>query len=388
LLTAGAPCVLAIRMQVFRPVEIGLGAHAPRMSENGSNSRGSSPVPKALPADQWVFGLSSAMQSVRERVEKVAGTDIPILIEGPGGTGKEVLARWIHERSPWRAGQFVKCNCAAIPGPLLESELFGYEKGAFTGAYRSKPGQVEMANSGTLFLDEVAELDLSLQAKLLNLMQDGRFSRIGDLEERHLKARMIFSANRDLSREAAAGRFRADLFYRINVIRIEMPPLKHRREDIPLLVEHFLSSFSQQFERNVPPISRETMRYLQERDWVGNIRELENCVARYVVLGSEEVLWVPPLEQPRGFAAEKKSTDGRVSLKHSAKRAVREMERTVILRVLQENRWNRRRTAQALNISYRALLYKIREARLLQKRTPSFRTPAIGSSENPPSSTE
>jgi len=334
------------------------------MSDNGANSGGSSPVPKALASDQCVFGLSSAMQSVRARVEKVVGTDIPILIEGLAGTGKEVLARWIHERSPWRAGQFVKCNCAAIPGPLLESELFGYEKGAFTGAHKSKPGRVEMANSGSLFLDEIAELDLSLQAKLLHLMQDGRFSRIGDLEERHLTARMIFSANRDLSREAAAGRFREDLLYRINVIRIEMPPLKHRREDIPLLVEHFLSSFSQQFERDVPPVSRETMRYLQDRDWAGNIRELENCVARYVVLSSEEVLWADPLEQTRGVALEKKSTNGGVSLKHSAKKAVRDMERTVIFRALQENRWNRRRTAQALNISYRALMYKIREAKI------------------------
>ena len=358
------------------------------MSENVSNSGGSSPLPVALPSDQWVFGLSSAMQSVRERAEKVVGTDIPVLIEGLTGTGKEVLARWIHERSPWRAGQFVKCNCAAIPGPLLESELFGYEKGAFTGAYRSKPGRVEMANSGSLFLDEIAELDLSLQGKLLHLMQDGRFSRIGDLEERHLTARMIFSANRDLSREVAAGRFRADLLYRINVIRIEMPPLKHRREDIPVLVEHFLSFFSQQFERSVPPISRETMRYLQERDWVGNIRELENCIARYVVLSTEEALWVEPLDRPRGLATEKKSTDRSVSLKHSAKTAIREMERTVILRALQDNRWNRRRTAQALNISYRALMYKIREARLLQKRTPSFRTPAVGSSENPHSAAE
>jgi two-component system response regulator AtoC len=335
------------------------------VSENASSGAFFHAARNPAQSDQWVFGFSSAMRAVRERAEKIAKMDIPVLIEGPGGSGKEVLARWIHERSSSRSGQFVKCNCAAIPSQLLESELFGYERGAFTGANKSKPGRVEMAQGGTLFLDEVGELDLLLQAKLLHVLQDGRFSRIGDLEEKQIQARMIFATNKDLWKEASAGRFRADLFYRINVIRIEMPPLKYRREDIPMLVEYFLSKFNDQFERAALPLSRETMRYLQEREWVGNIRELENCIARYVVLGAEEVLLEDPLEPSKSDKTERNAIP---LLKHTAKRVVRETERKLILKALQQNCWNRRRTAQALNISYRALMYKLRETKLVQKR--------------------
>lgn len=322
-----------------------------------------------LPPEQWIFGISTAMQAVRHKVEKITETDVPILIQGPGGAGKEILARWIHEHSSWRNGEFVKCNCAAIPSQLLESELFGYERGAFTGASKSKPGRVEQAQSGTLFLDEVAELDLSLQAKLLHLMQDGRFSRLGSIEEKQLEARMMFATNRDLRKESSEGRFRADLFYRINVIRIEMPALKQRKEDIPLLIDHFLATFGRRFEREVTPVSRETMRYLQDRDWVGNIRELENCIARYVVLGQEEVLWQDPLAKPNTFRLESAVSDRPMSLRHAAKRAVRDLERNAILEALRANHWNRRKTAQQLKISYRVLIYKIREAGIPSRRS-------------------
>src|SRR5712692_10970755 len=178
-----------------------------------------------LPPDEVVFGSSTKMMELQQRAAKVCGTSVPVLLHGDGGTGKEVLARWIHKHSPYSNGQFVKVNCAAIPGTLLESELFGYEKGAFTGAHASKPGRVELAHQGTLFLDEIADLDLGLQSKLLHFLQDGRFSRIGDETERVAEVRLLCATNKDLEKEIDSGRFRADLYYRINVVRLRLPRL-------------------------------------------------------------------------------------------------------------------------------------------------------------------
>jgi two-component system, NtrC family, response regulator AtoC len=317
------------------------------------------------------------MRVVRQKAEKVIGALVPILIHGGNGTGKEVLARWIHEHSPCRKGDFVKVNCAAIPGPLLESELFGYERGAFSGAFAAKPGRIEMARQGTLFFDEVSELELSLQAKLLHLLQDGRFSRIADGEERNLEARVMFSTNRDLLTEVAAGTFRMDLFYRMNVIQIDMPALRERREDIPGLVQDFISRFAVRFERVPPPISPEAMRYLQEREWRGNIRELENCVARYVLLGSEDAFWTDRADPLAQATPAKAIVNEVLPLKRASKQVVREMERDLILAALRENRWNRRRAAEVLNISYRALMYKISGLNLARKspRTPAEQRP-------------
>src|ERR1700730_9470068 len=185
-----------------------------------------------LPPDQVLFGWSANMMKLRQRAAKVCGTTVPVLLQGDGGTGKEVLARWIHKHSAYCNGQFVKVNCAAIPGSLLESELFGYEKGAFTGAHALKPGRVELAHHGTLFLDEIADLDLGLQSKLLHFLQDGFFSRLGDQTERLVETRVICATGRRLEDEIAAGRFRADLYYRISVFQIAMPRLADRREDI------------------------------------------------------------------------------------------------------------------------------------------------------------
>jgi two-component system response regulator AtoC len=330
-----------------------------------------------FPPEQAVFGCSEAMRAVRQKVEKVSGTNVPILIHGESGTGKEVLARLIHRMSTCGAGPFVKVNCAAIPGTLLESELFGYQKGAFTGAYSSKPGRVELAHRGTLFLDEIAELDPSLQAKLLQLLQDGQFCRIGDQEDKHVEARVICATNRQLEKEIADGTFRQDLFYRINVISVQMPPLRERREDIPVLVNHFLEYFNERFQRHAPPFSREAVQLFQNRDWPGNIRELENSVARYVILGSEEA-FCSELRDKRALPVNYEvGEDGSIPLKRIAKEAIREMERGLILRVLQANHWNRRKTAETLKISYRALLYKIRQAGLPPKR--SRRTPSAPS---------
>src|SRR5580698_3628517 len=290
-----------------------------------------------LPPEHVYFGPSEAMQAVRQKVYRAAGLNVPILVLGESGTGKEVLARFIHERSPWHEGPFVKVNCPAIPGTLLESELFGFQKGAFTGANAAKPGRMEMAQGGTLFLDEIAELDASLQAKLLHVLQDGHFTRIGDHEERRMDARVICATNRVLAKEIESGGFRADLFYRINVITLTLPSLR-------------------------------------------NIRELENCMARYVILGSEEAFHSDRHQQekrPLSFAFEL-NEEGNIPLKRIAQQVTRRMEHDVILKVLQANHWNRRKAAEVLKISYRALLYKVRQAGLPAKR-PLRKSDASGS---------
>jgi two-component system, NtrC family, response regulator AtoC len=324
--------------------------------------------PVDLPPDHIYFGPSETMQSVRQRVERAAALNVPILILGESGTGKEVLARFVHNRSPWSSGPFVKVNCPAIPGTLLESELFGFEKGAFTGAHAAKPGRIEMAEGGTLFLDEIAELDASLQAKLLHVLQDGHFTRIGDHEERRMSARVLCATNRALQEEIQKGSFRSDLFYRINVISVTLPALRERREDIPYLAEYLRQAFNKRFERDAPKISKETLHTLQQRDWPGNVRELENCIARYVVLGSEEALYAERNEKKAYDITYDESSDGNIPLKTIAQQVTRRMEHDVILKVLQANHWNRRKAAEVLKISYRALLYKVRQAGLPSKR--------------------
>ncbi len=324
--------------------------------------------PGEVPPEDIFFGPSAAMQTVRQRVERAAGLNVPILILGESGSGKEVLARFIHERSPWRSGPFIKVNCPAIPGTLLESELFGYEKGAFTGANNAKPGRIELAEGGTLFLDEIAELDAGLQAKLLHVLQDGRFTRIGDHEERRMDARIICATNRALQHEIETGSFRSDLFYRINVISISLPPLRDRRDDIPYLAEYLRNVFNQRFGHSSAPLSRETLHLLQQRDWPGNIRELENCIARYVILGSEEAFYGERDDRQPVNIAYEPTPDGNIPLKRIAQQVTRRMERELILKVLQANHWNRRKAAEILKISYRALLYKVRQAGLPAKR--------------------
>jgi two-component system, NtrC family, response regulator AtoC len=319
------------------------------------------------PPDFVLFGQSKAMAEVHSRAVKICRTNIPVLLCGEGGTGKEALGRWIHTNSEYGLGEFVKVNCAAIPGPLLESELFGYEKGAFTGANQSKPGRVEMAHRGTLFLDEIADLDLNLQSKLLHFLQDGTFSRIGDHSERKVDARVLCATNKDLDQETAAGRFRQDLFYRIHVFRLTLPALRERREDIPTLAEFFRRHYEVQFGLKSDPFPPEMLEYLQNLNWHGNVRELSNGIARYVLIGPEANLMEgQPHKRSR---AKTKSADGGVMpLKHLAKEAIKEMERNVILDALRANQWNRRKTAQTLKISYRALIYKIQDAGLVSRR--------------------
>jgi two-component system, NtrC family, response regulator AtoC len=314
--------------------------------------------------DALLFGHSEAMRAIRQKVEKVAGTNVSVLIRGESGTGKEAIARLIHVRSPWGSGPFVKVNCPAIPGTLVESELFGYQKGAFTGANGTKPGRVEMAQHGTLFLDEIAELEPGLQAKLLQLLQDGQFCPIGGQEDKQVDARVICATNRNLENEIKRGNFRQDLFYRINVVSIQMPTLRERAADIPLISDSLRQMYSEQFDRATQPLSARKLEVMQRYHWPGNIRELENLIKRYVVLGSEDVI---TLEETEGSAVLPDSdgvTYNMLSLKKVTREAMRELENKIIVKALQAHNWNRRRTASALEISYRALLYKLKEAGL------------------------
>jgi two-component system response regulator AtoC len=326
-----------------------------------------------MPPEHVIFGRSRHMQDLRQKVEKVACADIPVLIQGESGTGKEVLAKLIHSMSTWAEGPFVKVNCPAIPGTLLESELFGYERGAFTGAYGSKPGRMELADGGTLFLDEISELELGLQAKLLQFLQDGRFCRIGGKEDTRVEARVICATNRQLEREVEAGTFREDLFYRINVVKIQLPQLTQRREDIPGLTQYFLDYHSEKFNRQVRPLSSPVTQILQNYEWPGNIRQLENLIKRYVVLGSEEsiVSDLNVANRNRLNVQTEIGSGGSISLKKVTRDAVQVLEREIILKALQAHHWNRKRAAKALNISYRALLYKIRQADLPSAKTRS-----------------
>jgi len=319
-----------------------------------------------LPPEEVLFGRSEAMKQVRRRAAKIAGTGIPVLLYGPKGSGKEVLARWLHSHSAVSNGQFVKVNWAAIPGTLLESELFGFEKGAFTGAHATKPGRVELADHGTLFLDGVADLDLPSQSKLLQFLQDGRFSRIGDESERSVDARLICATDKDLGEEIAQGRFRLDLYYRINVVGLKLPPLRERREDIPLMAEHFLARCQEQFSVRPEPLSREALHYLQYTEWPGNIRELSNAIARYVVIGPEALMREDLERSAHSWPGPDKNEI--VPLKSLCREAIRAGEKNIILAALRANRWNRRKAAQELKISYRLLIYKIRDAGLIPQK--------------------
>jgi two-component system response regulator AtoC len=322
---------------------------------------------------------SGKMQPIRDLVAKVAATNTTVLLRGESGVGKEVVGRAIHKASPRAAKQFLKVNCAALPGELLESELFGHEKGAFTGAYRQKPGKFEAAHQGTLLLDEIGEMPLRLQAKLLHVLQDGEFSRVGGERIIDTDVRLIAATNRDLEASMRIHQFREDLYYRLNVIEIRIPPLRERREEIPVLVDHFLKKFNAQYGRTVD-IPGETLRAFIEFDWPGNIRELENAIKRVVVLGSARPVHVEIVSNlgrnnrqlPRAGTAAldvRPTPDTPISLKDIARQAAREAERVAIKEVLDRVHWNRAKAARLLQISYKALLYKIVQCGLVVQDT-------------------
>jgi two-component system response regulator AtoC len=318
-----------------------------------------------LPPIEVIFGQSPLMAAAREKLERVAETTVPVLIQGESGTGKEIFAKLLHTWSNRSKSAWVKVACPAIPHSLIESELFGYEKGAFTGAYATKRGRVELAQMGTLFLDEIGDLDLSVQAKLLQMLQDGSFMRVGGQEARKVNLRLVSAASQDLRQQTENGSFRLDFFFRINAITIQLPPLRQRTADLPMLIDYFIKRHALLFHRASKPLSREAMRLMLRYDWPGNIRQLENMIRSYILIGSEEAL-AAELVPARSSHPDRLNTEidltSPVSLKEITKSATQDLERQIILKVLEANGWNRRKTAKWLNISYRSLLYKLQEA--------------------------
>ena len=311
---------------------------------------------------------SDGMRIVRDMIAKVASTDAAVLLTGESGVGKEVVARAIHQQSPRAAHQFLKVNCAALPGELLESELFGHERGAFTGADRERPGKFEQARRGTIFLDEIGEVPLRLQAKLLHVLQDGEYTKVGGDRVVQNDVRVLAATNRDLETAIRSGQFREDLYYRLNVIEVRIPPLRERRDEIPALVEHFLRAANAQVGGTFT-ISPAMCRQFVEQPWPGNIRELENAVKRAVVLGRVE--FAQPAASTAGAtnasawssvsdaAPTAAAPNAPTGLKEIARRAARDAERMVIAETLERVHWNRAKAARILQISYKALLYKI-----------------------------
>jgi two-component system response regulator AtoC len=309
---------------------------------------------------------SPKMRDVVDIVRETARVDITVLITGETGTGKGVVARAIHYLSPRRFGPFVKVNCAAVPRDLLESELFGHERGAFTGAVTLKVGKFESANRGTIFLDEIGDLHPDLQGKLLHVLEDGAFSRVGAKSALKVDVRVLAATNQDLERAVAEGRFRDDLYYRLNVVQVPVPPLRERPEEIPLLIEHFVHVYSKLFRRDGFSIPPSVMERLVRYRFPGNVRELENLVKRMIVLGDPFLARVP-LEiwaTPRNS-----KSSGRVlavdrPLKEIGRTAALAAQRDAITQVLEQTGWNRVRAAKTLRVSYRALLYKMKETGL------------------------
>jgi two-component system response regulator AtoC len=312
-----------------------------------------------------LFDGSAAMRAVREMLENIADTDATVILRGESGVGKDLVARAIHAASKRCNGAFIKVNCAAIPSGLLESELFGHEKGAFTGAHRRKPGQFEYANQGTIYLDEVADLPLSLQAKLLHVLQDLRFSRVGGHGTIDVDVRVVAATNRDLEQALARGDFREDLYYRLNVVEISIPPLRDRKEEILVLAARFLARFNQQYERN-RALSPEMRTRLLEHPWRGNVRELENIVRRVVVLqdGEQAFASLGARRQQIEATVSRPTSHGEESLRDIARRGAREAERKALADVLDRVQWNRAQAARVLKVSYKTLLNKIAECQL------------------------
>ena len=314
---------------------------------------------------------SPRMREVWRVIEQAALVDITVLICGETGTGKDLVARAIHRLSPRQRLPFVKVNCAAVPRELLESELFGHERGAFTGAHQLKIGKFEAANHGTIFLDEIGDLHPALQAKLLHVLQDGEFSRVGAKSTIRVDVRIIAATNQDLEQAVAAGRFREDLYYRLNVVQIVVPPLRARSEEIPLLVKYFTQRYARLFNRQGFAVPPEVMERLVQHAYPGNVRELENMVKRMIVL-NDALLTQTTLARAKtdedGNGAPAQAEAQALGLKQIAREAALAAEREAMARVLEQTRWNRVRAAKVLRISYRALLYKIKQVGLEPER--------------------
>lgn len=316
--------------------------------------------------DLFFIAACPEMRRIRSQVAQVANVDVPILLLGESGTGKEILARLIHKLSPRAHRTFLKVNCAALPAELLESELFGYEAGAFTGAMRPKPGKFEQCDKGTILLDEIGEMPVGMQAKLLHVLQDQQFSRLGSRSVVRVDVRILAATNVNVQQAIAAKKLRQDLYYRLNAVSLLLPPLRERREEIPVMLRHFMARFAARYARTPLPLSPRLLEACLKHPWPGNLRELENFVKRFLILGDESLALaeletredggvLPPEDKPQ-LPVERPG--GLKSLVRSLKD---EAEMQAISRALQQTNWNRKKAATLLNISYKALLYKIRQ---------------------------
>jgi len=420
-----------------------LGSRVPARQPAVSAPQVNAVAAKEDGSERILISHSPSMRRVRALVERIADTDVPVLLLGESGTGKEVIAREIHARSNRRNRPFIKVNCAALPGELLESELFGHERGAFTGATAEKPGKFELADQGTIFLDEIGEMAIRLQAKLLQVLQDEEFFRVGGKKSVRVDSRVVVATNRELEREIELGNFREDLYYRLNVVAIRLPALRERPEDVVPLTDHFLKKYGRQYMSGVAELPPEVLRAFTEYEWPGNVRELENMVRRLCVLkdptlvldelraggrtpasapslptsyGGDgdvdppaptlvrtpvatpgggvavQVLEMPargnvpaaevsanqvvpapvryanPFDVPQPPPPPPSMPEAEMSLKDIGKRAAMLAEREAILAMLQRTAWNKRRAASKLRISYKALLYKIKECGIVDPR--------------------
>lgn len=306
------------------------------------------------------IGDSHLILNCKKMVEQVADTELTVLVRGESGTGKELVTRAIHTLSDRKDKPFVKVNCATLPENLLESELFGYERGAFTGAQRPKPGRFEFAHEGTIFLDEIGEMPTSLQAKLLQVLEEKAFNRLGGKNLVQVDVRIIAATNRDLEEGIRNCTFREDLFYRLNEVSILLPPLREHKEDIPLLTEYFMKKYTSLYSKEYKTLSANTISLFMNYEWPGNIRELENLIKKIIVLGSEEIVNdVIPHNLVSGKIVYK-SDDKFIPLKEISKQAIEKAENVYIKRALNTTNWNRIQAAKLLNVSYRSLLSKIK----------------------------
>ena len=345
----------------------------------GTNQQNYTGEVEELGDETFFVAASANMRKLRSQAALVANVDIPVLMLGESGTGKEVMARLIHKLSPRAHRTFLKVNCAAVPADLLESELFGYEAGAFTGATHAKPGKFELSNKGTILLDEIGEMPPSLQAKLLHVLQDQQFSRLGSRSVIKVDVRILAATNINIPEALANKRLREDLYYRLNAFTLQIPPLRERREEIPILLKHFMTRLSEQYARPPLPFSPELLLACANYPWPGNLRELGNFIKRYLVLGDEKLAIneLQPrsdgsgaqfdLSAPRS-AAEATGNNGGGGLKSLARSAKDEAEAEAISKALDETNWNRKQAAALLQISYKALLYKIRQYGIAQNK--------------------
>jgi two-component system response regulator AtoC len=335
-----------------------------------------------------ILSTNPRVLKIKEIAKHVADTDVPVLITGESGVGKEVLARYMHSHSSRHDKPFVKVNCAALPNDLLESELFGYERGAFTGALNDKPGKFELADKGTLLLDEIGEMTPHLQAKLLHVLQDSEYTRLGAKRTIRVDARVLASTNINLEENVASGKFREDLYFRLNVIRIDIPPLRERREDIPVLCNYFLCRYRDRYKSSVEEITPSLMDSFLRYEWPGNVRQLENAVKRYLILPDMSVNLSELKDQTPSSATAPvpaKPKEDNMSLKDVGTRAAEQAEKELVLRVLEETSWNRKQAARRLNICYKALLNKLKRWQIDNRHSfqSSLTKPAAGKDFQP-----